>query len=401
MQSLAGSFSQVRAIVEVFANHCRRMVAEDTVLTPIVRQSLRDACRKTSEGHWELDTSVFTMKAETASPFSFKVGPGDYLQSASPTVEQKINAMRFHEWRIHALDVSDRNRRIAMTETTGAALQVLHDLVCLANQGTKRLAIWQEMIRRRRLSWPAPTTEWRFEGISAQIKWPAAEWSSFREFDYLFAHWNRVINWLDDGEKPPFDNAVDNLEALVFAWIDVCFMTLEPWERRRGQKPHWPTGFDGDKDHRWRRLINNLAKTASYLYKPKTGNEPAAEKVHVSQYRAQDWLTQWAVFLMPETIGTAVQPTLNKYLLQPKDTGEDLSALYELCKDRHMVIQGHRAKKLAYLWSRGMEKLAERLCNAPLPTFFNVDREGQNIFQPDVRRLPLLAAEIKQRSEAK
>jgi hypothetical protein len=392
-----GTFPQVRAIVEVFANHFLRMISEDPVFTPHMRQALAHACHKTPEGYWELDTSVFTMRADTGSAFSFKVDPGADIQLVNQPITQKIRAVRFHGWLLRVREASNPKRQTTMKETTGAALQVFHDLVCLANQGTKRKAIWMEMIRRRHLSWEAPATEWRSEGRSSNIKWPGASWCSFREFDYLFEHWNRVINWLDDPNQPHFRTAIEKLEAVVFGWIDVCFMTLEPWKRRESSEPNWPAGFEGTKEERWQRLIGNLAQSASRLYQPQKGSQLPVEHPHLSQYRAQDWLTQWAVYLMPETIGTALQPTLNQFLTKPKDATDMLWPLYQFCQDRHRAIQDHRAKKLAYLLARGMQPLVQRLYEAPLPGFFHIIKDEKNIFQPDTSRVRALAAELQDR----
>jgi hypothetical protein len=251
------------------------------------------------------------------------------------------------------------------------------------------------MVRRRQLKWDAPATEWRSDVESARIKWPAAGWCSCREFDFLFAHWNRVINWLDDGETSPSDKAFDKLEKLVFGWINVSMMTLEPWETNAGKASLWPASFEGDRDDRWKRLIHNLARMAKSLYTPRHGTDPAIEHPHISQYRALDWITQWAVFLMPETIGTSLKATLDKHLIQPKAPDDELWALYEFCKDRHTVIQNHRAMKLAHLKARGMHSLVGRLCSAPLPSFFNVVENQKNIFQPEVARIELLAKETK------
>ncbi len=256
------------------------------------------------------------------------------------------------------------------------------------------MGIWEEMVRRRTLEWDSPLTEWRCQGRRVRIKWPSASWSTFREYDFFISAWLRVINWLDQ-EYPPLVKTLCRFEALAFAWIDLNLTALDPWaapptegSEALGKTPTWkrlawPAGFHAQEtssrklDPNWPQLIQNLGDFVQEYYPVNDTTGQREQKFHPSMYRALDWLTQMAVFLMPETLGTSLRTTLDKYF--PAELAEDsilgrgpsevegLLALYDYWKSCAEDIRSHRAQKFAYLRSRGAVDSAEYLWTAEPP----------------------------------
>jgi hypothetical protein len=405
----AHSHGHVRAVAEVFIHHCRRAIAEDSRLTPSGRQILREAISKTLEGHWELDTRVYAVEPKVGAAFNMKV-PTDSTKPAArpgkhaPHLEQRVHADRTNGWRFQVYQPSRERTNVPLEESTTAALLVLHDLLVLPNLGTEGKVLWEEMVRHRHLTWAVPATEWHYDGIKAKISWPYANWSTFREYDFFISHWHKVINWLESSPSEQSKNPLLQLEALAFAWIDLNILTLDRWDTRR------VAGFDSnDFTPRWPQLIKNVSGLVTDLYSAPREGRPAKEKKHISQYRALNWVTQLAVFLMPETLGTHNHlrkiidthfPPSSKIIRGPRDPEgvKGLKSLYQFWEDKAPEIRDSRAMKLAYLHSTGMAKVAEWQMRAALPACFNSKR---HLYAPAPERIRLFLANIESKRQKK
>jgi hypothetical protein len=396
----AASYDHVRAIVGVFANHCQRSIAEDTQLPDRGRRTLLHAIRKNRYGYWELDTQAYTVKSKTGTAYAFGIPPesdkkGKGKNATPRKLEppyQRVVVYRTNGWSIR-VPADKPKKAVELDDATAAALIAFHDLIILPNLGTQGAGIWEEMTRRRRLEWDSPATEWRCQGRRVHIKWPSASWSTFREYDFLISAWRRVINWLDQ-ESPPLVKTLCRFEALAFAWIDLNLMVLDPWagppegSGGLGKTPTWkhlawPAGFHAPETSRrklepnWPQLINILGEFVQEYYPVSDITGQREPKSHPSLYRALDWLTQMAVFLMPETLGTSLRETIDKYF--PAEPKEDstlgrgpsevlgLKALYDYWRSSAEDIRSHRAQKFAYLRSRGAVDSAEYLMTAEPP----------------------------------
>jgi hypothetical protein len=363
LTTIADAFRKVSDIVDVFGHHCRRSIAEDSRLTFAGRQRLLKAISKNADGHWELDPGAFEMTVKVGPTYSIK--PESLIEAV-----QEVRVWRTGGWRFETVGESER---VSMEDSTAAALLVLHDLLILANLDAPQ-NLWEEMVRKRTLSWPVPVTRWQWEGKTAEIPWCKARWSSIREFDFLFHHLEQVIEWLM-GLREPGENAGGNqppgkrkeawkeLECLFFALVDANYVTLE-WSN--------PAGFNkGEPD--WDTLTNNLIKLFGEVKKEQAG------QVHKSQYTIFGWFIELAVLLMPEILGSDanLREAIDQHLPAAWSAEKKLLDLYDFWVGQAREIRHMRCQNLAKLVEGGLPELAEALRTCSLPNCFSNYEKGK------------------------
>ncbi len=233
---------------------------------------------------------------------------------------------------------------------------MFHDLLVLADFGLESLTLWREMMRRRTLRWMRPETEWLQGGRSARLVWPTAEWASFREFDFFFAHWHKAIDCVRDLKHDPravADPAM-KLECLLFAWMDSNILTLE-----------WPVPENAAGKLRrlqdWPTMCEILGSVFDDVHE-----KESVGHYHKSMYRVSDWFVKFAILLMPEIVGA--HPGMRKKVgeLLANEHMENIKKSW--MKDEQAAqIRGMRCELLARLQANGLTGLADELREMGLP----------------------------------
>ena len=336
----------VLEIINVFAHHCDQAISEDRVLTPEGKQVLHEALTATSR-HWELDPGALRADLKEWPEHVFEF-PTHKVPGADLLYSQVMHARRSKGWRIQVL-VCHENRSIPvpMERSTAATLMALYDLISCSQAGPYGETLWEEMASRRKPPQDKAVTRWRvYPRQSVSIPWPDYPWASFREYDVFTSLWKDAIDWVARHPLSP----ESQLEHLVFAWIDIHYAVLE-WKEPIGFSPP----AEGEVHPAWGALKKRLVE-----FFRQVKDSEGRSKRHVTHYPALGWYTQFALLLMPETIGS--HHSINKAMFQDNSMME----IYRHWDEKSAYIRASRLANYQRFVEEHLEWLGKELCFRPV-----------------------------------
>ena len=244
--------------------------------------------------------------------------------------------LTFWRLQVHVESVRDFWLTWSERELSGdltLALVLLHDLFAVGPENFS--GSWLEAVPHEHLfvaEWSARTGRTR----KVELRCPKPSWVSFWEVA-LFRHlWRDAIDRVRASQLPH----EDAITTLAFAWIAAGTAVVE-------RRDPVPQASEVTQREDWQRLYERLNSRVP----DQKANTPGA-------IRTRNWLTNVAIFLMPES-GVPDGPALQSVTAA--------SGLLEFWNQRGHLISEQRALRLAQLVKNDMHDLAENLRLHPLP----------------------------------
>ena len=286
-------------ILEVLGRDFADRIAEDSGLTPGVRQKLLKDLNRSREQNWAIEWEEYLIEPQPGSQErALKFENVGVSMSKSESTSYFIYARTARGWVVRVKGYSGSEsptrtpfqflfappRQTPLRLETGTAslfmlFQDLVNLVNLAPESTSPTPLMKNNPDDK--CWAV--TEW-VSGSGGRVKlaWPTPPWRTFWEYDLFLGIWNKYLDKITVTNETPNYAA---LEQLVFGWLDSATAVLA-WKS--------PVGIPGSLPLDWQNLVNQLEDMIEVTNENENG------------YRAQlarEWLTRVACLVMPEMIG--------------------------------------------------------------------------------------------------
>ncbi len=321
------------AVLEVLQNHCYSLLAEEPAVSPESRRNLlRDFRGRPGailDGIWDFPALAEGLK--------LKIYPApaarEHVIDASTHAYDPTNwRLQFHVKPVRDFWLTRSDRELSGDLTL--VLVLLHDLLAVGPEHFS--GPWLPDVAPQHLF----ATEWRSRTNLEQkveLRCPAPPpWVSFWEVAPFRHLWGDAIDRIRHSQLP-YEDAI---RTLAFAWIAEGTAVVE---RRDPVRQVSEVTDHGD----WERLYERLNR----LVPDRMTNTPWA-------IRTRNWLTNVAIFLMPES-GIPDGPALQSVTAA--------SRLLGFWNQQGHLISERRALRLARLVKNNMQDLAERLRLHPFP----------------------------------